>query len=69
MGRCVFAQTERFSIERIYRRNLIIDFDLLVMVSKLAIQAAELVQHLDVAWIFFQQRPQREHTNFRPTRG
>ena len=39
------------------------------MVSKLAIQAPELVQHLDVAGIFFEQRPQREYADLRPARG
>ena len=69
MGRRLFAQTERFSIERVYRRDLIIDFYLLVVVAKLAIQAPEFVQHLDVARIFFQQRPQRKHADLRPARG
>ena len=69
MGRSVFAQTERFSIERVYRCDLIVDFYLLVVVAKLAIQAPKLVQHLDVAGIFLQQRPQRKHADLRPARG
>ena len=39
------------------------------MVSKLAIQAPELVQHFDVARIFLEQRPQREYADLRPARG
>src|SRR2546429_4406341 len=69
LRRCVFAQTERFGFERIYRRDLIIDFLLLVAVSELMIQTPKLVQHLDVAGIFFEQRPERENPDLRPARG
>ena len=47
---------------------MIIDFDLLFVVSKLAIQTPKLMQHFDVARVFFEQRPQREYANLRPTR-
>ena len=62
------GKKQRLRIERIDRGDLIIDFHLVFAVPKLVIQPPQLMQHLLVARIFFEQRPQRENPDLRPAR-
>ena len=50
-GRSVLAEPERLGIERIYLRDFVVNFDLLLAFSQLVMEAPKLVQHFDVARI------------------
>src|SRR5262249_9969530 len=66
--RSVLAETKRLRVKRIDLEELIVNFDFVFVFAKLVIQTPQLIQHFHVARVLFEQRPQRENCNFRPTR-
>ena len=68
MCRSIFAEPKCLGIVWIYLSDLVVNFDLGLILPKFVIQATKLMQHFQVTRVFFQQGPQGKDADFRPAR-